>query len=126
MATAPKQSPVVAQRARRAPEVRVPPSLEFLITEDNGGDYHWMIAANDGVTLARSGGFATYDDAAQAAQLVRDGAGSAVFERPGARARTVDVRVRRDVASDDSDAERSSDEGGKVTSRSDGKWRPRR
>lgn len=122
MATATQQSLVARQRLRRPPDRGAAAPLEFLIVEDNGGAYHWMIVGGDGATLARSGGFANYDDAEQVAQLVRDGADSAVFERPGARTGSVDVRVRRDVASDDSVAERWRDEGGKVTSAADGTW----
>jgi uncharacterized protein YegP (UPF0339 family) len=122
MATAPKQFPAAPQRLRLAPDAFALAPLEFLVLEDNGGEYHWMIVAGDGATLARSAGFATHHDAEQAAQLVRDSAGSAVFERPDALARTVDVRVRRDVASDDSEAERWLDERGSFSSESLGKW----
>jgi uncharacterized protein YegP (UPF0339 family) len=81
MATAIQKSRSGGRRPRNAREVRVPESMEFLIFEDNGGDYHWTIVAGDGATLARSGGFASYDDAEKAAKHVRDGAASARFER---------------------------------------------
>ena len=85
---------------RRAREVRAPESMEFLIFEDNGGDYHWTIVAADGATLARSGSFASYDDAERAAQHVRDGAASARFERRVTGAPPVDLTARRDATRD--------------------------
>ena len=48
MATATKNSHAAKQFAGRASAVRVPGSMEFLIFEDNGGDYHWTIVARDG------------------------------------------------------------------------------
>ena len=84
MATATKRSRAASsQRPSRALDVRVPESLEFLISEDNGGDYHWTIVAGDGATLARSGSFGSYEDAERAAQHVRDGVASALLERRG-------------------------------------------
>jgi len=108
MATATKKSRAAKQLARRAPQVRVPASLAFLLYEDNGGDYHWTIVAGDGETVARSGGFVSYDDAEKAAKQVRDGAASARFERHAGGIGPVDLTARRD----DSDAERWLDEGG--------------
>lgn len=110
MATAIKKSRSARERPRRA--AHGPESIEFLIYEDNGGAYHWTIVAGDGATLAWSGSFASYDDAAQAAQRVRQGAGSAsgVAERP------VDLIARRAARSDGSDAERWLDEGGSSSS----------
>ncbi len=81
MATATKKSRAVNQLDRRPGGVRVPEWMEFLPFEDNGGAYHWTIVAGDGATLARSGGFASYDDAEEAAQQLRDGAASARFEQ---------------------------------------------
>src|SRR5205085_11693201 len=48
MATATKQSRAARQLARRALDARMPVSMEFLIFEDNGGDYHWTIVAGAG------------------------------------------------------------------------------
>ena len=109
MATAIKKSRA-GRLPRRAPEVRVPASMEFLIFEDNGGDYHWTIVAGGGATLARSGSFGSYEDAERAAQRVRDGA------------RPVDLIARRDATSDAADAERWLDEGGSVSSEAVAKW----
>jgi len=54
--------------------------MEFLVFEENGGDYHWTIVAGDGATLARSEGFGCYEDAERAATHVREGAASASLE----------------------------------------------
>ena len=54
-----------------------PASMKFLVSEDNGGSYHWTLVASDGVTLARSDGFASYEDAERAGRRVREGAASA-------------------------------------------------
>jgi uncharacterized protein YegP (UPF0339 family) len=116
MATATKKSRAAGRLQRRAPEVRVPASMEFLTYEDNGGSFHWRIVAGDGATLARSGSFASSDDATRAAQHVRDGAASALFERRDNGAGPVDLIARRDATSDDSDAERWLDEGGSFSS----------
>ena len=126
MATATKKSCAAKQLAGRASAARVPESMEFVIFEDNGGDYHWTIVAGDGATLARSGSFGSYEDAERAAQHVRDGVASALFERRGDRARPVDLSARRDAASDDSDAERWLDEGGSFSSEAVTKWAARR
>jgi uncharacterized protein YegP (UPF0339 family) len=122
MATAISKPRAAGRLPRRAPETRVPESMEFLIFEDNGGDYHWTIVARDGATLARSGSFASYDDAEQGAQHVRDGAGSAQLERRAVGARPVDLTARRNAISDDSDAERWLDEGGSFSSEAVEKW----
>jgi hypothetical protein len=59
-------------------------SMEFLIVEDNGGDYHWMLLDRDGNSLARSPSFASYEPAEDAARLVLAGAGSARLDRRAA------------------------------------------
>jgi len=123
MATATKRSRAASsQRPSRALDVRVPESLEFLISEDNGGDYHWTIVAGGGATLARSGSFGSYEDAERAAQHVRDGVASALFERRGDGARPVDLSARRDASRDAADAERWLDEGGSFSSEAVAKW----
>ncbi len=52
-------------------------SMEFLIVEDNGGDYHWTLLDRDGNSLGRSPSFESYGHAEDAAGVVRAGAGSA-------------------------------------------------
>jgi hypothetical protein len=52
-------------------------SMEFLIVEDNGGEYHWTLQDRDGNSLARSRSFASYERTEDAARVVLSGAGSA-------------------------------------------------
>ena len=54
-----------------------PPSMAFLVYEDNGGDYHWTLLGRDGTSLARSGSFASYERTEDAARVVLAGVGSA-------------------------------------------------
>jgi uncharacterized protein YegP (UPF0339 family) len=122
MVTATKKPRAVGQLARRARNVRVPASMEFLVSEDNGGAYHWTIVAGDGATLVRSGSFASYDHAEQAARRVRDGAAGARFDGLASEARPVDLIARRHALSDDSDAERWLDEGGSFSSEAVARW----
>ena len=122
MATAIRKSGAARQLARRAPSTRLPVSMEFLIFENNAGSYDWTIVAGDGTTLARSDAFASYDDAEQAAQYVRDGAASARFENRAIGAGLVDLVARRDATTDDSDAERWLDEGGSFSSEAVSQW----
>jgi uncharacterized protein YegP (UPF0339 family) len=96
--------------------------MEFLIFEDNGGVYHWTLIAGDGAMLARSFGFASYDDAEQAAQRVRAAAASARFQHRSAGALPADLIARRGTASDDANAERWLDEGGSFSSEAVAKW----
>ena len=63
--------------------------MEFLILEDNAGNYHWRIVAGNGAMLARSGRFASYDLATQAVEQFRDGVASARFGATVAEARPV-------------------------------------
>lgn len=112
MGTAPKKSHAARQLARRPDKANVPAPMEFALFEDNGGCYHWRLRTGDGAILAQSGGFASYDDAEQAAQLVRSGAGSARFAVRADESVPVDLTARRDASSENSDAERWLDEGG--------------
>jgi uncharacterized protein YegP (UPF0339 family) len=122
MATATRKSRAAKQLARRPAHIRSPESVEFLVLEDNGGAFHWTIVASDGATLVRSGGFASYDDAEQAAERVRDAAASARLERRGTGAPPVDFIARRDRAGEDDDAERWLDEGGSFSSEAVAEW----
>jgi uncharacterized protein YegP (UPF0339 family) len=90
--------------------------MEFLIFEDNGGAYQWKIVDAAGATLARSGSFACYDDAEQAAERVRGAAASALFQHRATVALPVDLIARRDAGSDHADAERWLDERGSFSS----------
>jgi uncharacterized protein YegP (UPF0339 family) len=54
--------------------------MEFVIYEDNGGQFHWRLVGEDGRTLAVSAGrFATSKAAHRAAADVHDGAGAARY-----------------------------------------------
>ena len=114
MGTAPKKSRAARQLARRPAEANVPAPMEFVIFEDNGGCYHWRLRADDGAILAQSGGFVSYDDAQQAARLVRGGAVLAQFAFRAGDSLAVDLSARRYASSENSDAERWLDEGGSV------------
>jgi uncharacterized protein YegP (UPF0339 family) len=122
MATATKKSRATGQLARRARDVSQPASMEFVVFQDNGGAYHWTIVAGDGATLARSGSFASYDHAEQAAHRVRDGAAAARFDALASEARPLDLIARRHASSDDSAAERWLDEGGSFSSEAVAGW----
>ena len=102
----------------------VPASMTLLIDEDNGGSYHWTILAA-GETLVRSGSFASYDEAKQAAGIVRDGVSSASFEDVSTRTAPTAISARRDRATvrDRLDAERWLDEDGGFSRQAEAKWR---
>lgn len=80
MATATKKVHAARPVARGARDVSGSGSLEFLVQQNNGGDYYWEIVDDGGESLAQSGSFASHDDAERAARCVHDGAGSARFE----------------------------------------------
>ena len=104
MATATRQSRAARKLGRRAAGAGVQAMMEFEIFEDNGGAYHWRIVAGVGETLAQSGGFASYDEAEQAARRVRKGAALGRFEPRAAEELPVDLMPRRDASTDNSDA----------------------
>jgi uncharacterized protein YegP (UPF0339 family) len=114
MATATKNSRARRQVARRAAAGSDSVAITFRVFEDNGGSYFWTIRCSDGESLAHSGRYATRDDAAHAARVVRDGAASARFEPGAVTDRPVDLVARRSATAvrDDSEAERWLDEGG--------------
>jgi uncharacterized protein YegP (UPF0339 family) len=92
--------------------------MSFLVFEDNGGGYHWTIVADSGETLVQSASFGSYEEAKQAARIVRGGASSAPFEDRAGDTPPVDLVARRDaaMARDNLDAERWLDEGGSFSS----------
>jgi uncharacterized protein YegP (UPF0339 family) len=124
--TAQTTQAVAARRKARAAAnaLSKPASMKFLVFEDNGGAYHWTILASSGETLARSASFATYEDATQAARIVREGAASASFEHLEGDDPPVDLAARRETAvvRDDLDAERWLDEGGSFSSEAVTRW----
>jgi hypothetical protein len=80
MATATKKVEGAGTLGRGARGTSEPASLEFVVHQDNGGDYHWEIVGERGESLGRSGSFASYAAAARGARRVHDGAGSARIE----------------------------------------------
>ena len=122
MATATKKAPAAGQLARRRRGARVPDTIKFVVFEDNGGAYRWKIVAGDGATLAQSESFASLDRAEHAAQLVREGAASASFDRRAGEVGPVDLAARRDRPSDELDAERWLDEGGSFSGEAVARW----
>lgn len=80
MATATKKVHAGRPVVRGARGVSPSASLEFLVHQDNGGDYHWEIVGERGERLAQSGSFAAHDDAERAARCVHEHAASARFE----------------------------------------------
>jgi hypothetical protein len=115
MATPTKEARARGQLARDVSGVSESASLEFFVFEDNGGGYHWVIVG--GESLAQSGTFGSYEEAAHAGSYVRDGAESARFERRAREDRAVDATDRRDpAAGDDLDVGRWLDEGGSLRS----------
>jgi uncharacterized protein YegP (UPF0339 family) len=98
MATATKHARAGHQVARNAGAPFKQASMEFLVFEDNGGDYYWRIIAGNGETLAESVSFASFEDAEQAARRVREGVGSASFEPRAGGDRPVDLAARHATA----------------------------
>jgi hypothetical protein len=99
-------------------------SLKFLSFEDNGGAFHWAIIGASGDRLAQAATSASYEDAKQAAGVVRSGTVSAPFEnRADDRAR-LELTARRKTATvpDELDAERWLDEGGGFSSGAVRRW----
>jgi uncharacterized protein YegP (UPF0339 family) len=66
-------------------------SMEFVIVEDNGGDYHWTLLDRDGNSLARSPSFGSYEHAEDAARVVLAGAGSARLDGRAANGSSLDT-----------------------------------
>jgi uncharacterized protein YegP (UPF0339 family) len=81
MATATKKGGATAGVVSGTVDASV--AMEFLIVEDNGGDYHWTLQDRDGTSLARSPSFASYEPAEDAARVVLAGAGSARLDHRG-------------------------------------------
>jgi uncharacterized protein YegP (UPF0339 family) len=104
------------------------PSMRFVVFEDNGGAYHWAIAAASGDRLVKSASFASYEEAKQAAEVVRAGAGSAPFENRLDDPAALELAGRSGTAMvrDDLDAERWLDEGGSFSSEAVTRWPARR
>ncbi|MHB8490928.1 MAG: YegP family protein [Solirubrobacteraceae bacterium] len=79
MATASKKVHTAPHDARAAQDGSKQAPMNFLVYEDNGGEYHWSIVSGDGATLSQSEGFASYADADREAHRIHQGIGSARF-----------------------------------------------
>jgi uncharacterized protein YegP (UPF0339 family) len=77
MATATKKART-AQPAARSRALTTP--SEFLVFENNDGNYHWAIVSSTGTSLAQSEAFGSFAAAEQAAGDVRDAAAGARLE----------------------------------------------
>lgn len=84
MATAPKKARATTGDRRSAMDDSESASMEFVIVEDNGGDFHWTLLDRDGTSLARSATFASYEHTEDAARVVHAGVGSARLDRRAA------------------------------------------
>jgi uncharacterized protein YegP (UPF0339 family) len=80
-----------AIKKARASESMDSASMEFLIVEDNGGEYHWRLLDRDGNRVARSPTFASYGATEDAACVVLAGAGSARLDPRAAADRSVAI-----------------------------------
>lgn len=115
MATSTREGRAGRQLARNGRDVPESASLEFFVFEDNGGGFHWAIVA--GESLAQSGSFESYEEAAHAGRYVRDAAESARFGRRAAENRVVYLPDRSGAPpGEDSDVGRWLDEGGSFRS----------
>jgi uncharacterized protein YegP (UPF0339 family) len=72
-------------------------SMEFLIVEDNGGNYHWTLLDRDGNNLGRSPSYACHEDAEDAVLVVLAGAGSARLDRRAATDSSLDIPSKTKV-----------------------------
>jgi uncharacterized protein YegP (UPF0339 family) len=128
VATAIQKSWANRQVTRRAASRSESPAITFLVFEDNGGEYCWTILGSDGESLAHSRPYATRDDAAHAARVVRDGAGAGRFELHAAPDGPIELMARRSaaVARDNSASERRLDEGGGINGEAVTQWPARR
>ena len=119
MATATQKSRATPQAQGRAALVAKSAALTFLVFEDNGGSYHWTLLGTDGESHAHSRPYATHEEAADAARVVRDRSGTARLKTGRAPDLPTDLVARRSAARarDDSDAERWLDEGGSSSSK---------
>jgi uncharacterized protein YegP (UPF0339 family) len=85
MATAAKKARAKVPAACGTQAASESVSMEFLIVEDNGGEYHWTLLDREGKSLARSLRFPSYGRAEDAARVVLAGSGSARLDRPANR-----------------------------------------
>jgi uncharacterized protein YegP (UPF0339 family) len=97
MATATKKSGATTGANRGADVASNSVSMEFLIVEANGGDYHWTLLDRDGNSFARSPSFASYEQAENAARVVLAGAGSARLDCRATAGSSIDIPTKPKV-----------------------------
>lgn len=104
--------------------VPAPVSTKFLSFEDNGGAFHWALVADSGDRPVQSATFVSYEQAKQAADVVRSGAISAPSENRAGDPAPRRLAARRETATvtEDLDAERWLDEGGSFRSEAVTAW----
>ena len=95
MATATRRLALLRAPTRGAVLASDSVSMEFLVVEDNGGDYHWTLMDRDGNSLARSPSFTSYEHTEDAARVVLAGAGSARLDRRAATVSSLDSAQSR-------------------------------
>jgi hypothetical protein len=98
--------------------VSAPASMQFLGFEDNRGVFHWAIVGASGDRLVQAATFVSYEEAKQAAGVVRSGAVSAPSENRADGAARLELAARHETptATDDLDAQRWLNEGGSFSS----------
>jgi hypothetical protein len=91
-----------------------PASMKFLSFEEGGGAFHWAIVAASGDRAVESATLVSYEEAKQAASVVRSGVVSAPFENGAHDRAPLELAARRETATvtDDLDVDRWLDEGG--------------
>lgn len=80
MATATKKARTKTHTGRVTLAASESVPMQFVIVEDNAGDYHWTLLDREGLSLGRSPSFSSYGDSENAARLVLASAGSAQLE----------------------------------------------
>jgi uncharacterized protein YegP (UPF0339 family) len=96
--------------------------MEFVIFEDNSGDFYWEIVAGDDAVLAKSGRFASHEEAAHGARRFRDGAASALFDRYAIAVEPIDRLASGDEESAGVAAEHWLDADGSFSSEAVATW----
>jgi hypothetical protein len=120
-------TPTVSGQTKHRASARAmspPASMRFLGFEANGGAFHWAIIAASGDRLMPSATLACYEEAKQAARVVRTGEVPAPFENRAGDPALLELAARPGTATitDDLDAERWLDEGGSFSSEAVTTW----
>src|SRR5205807_7749409 len=78
--------------------VSAPASMRFLGFEDNGGVFHWAVVAASGDRVVQPATFVSYEEAKQAADVVRSGVVSASSENRADDAAPLALAARGETA----------------------------